>query len=158
MVLKLYCVLPYDNTLLKGDDYMMLVPRRNNFDLFDDFFRDDFFNRKESNLMKTDIKECKDKYIIEMDLPGYEKDNINLSLKDGYLSISAKVEKEENEDKEEKFVRKERFYGECSRSFYVGDNLTEEDIKAEFKNGILKIDVPKKQESKQEETKYIEIK
>lgn len=136
---------------------MMLVPRRNNFDLFDDFFRDDFFNKKENNLMKTDIKEKKDKYIIEMDLPGYEKENINLSLKDGYLSVTAKVENENNED-EEKFVRRERFFGECSRSFYVGDSLTEEDIQAEFKNGILKIDVPKKEEKKEEETKYIEIK
>ena len=135
----------------------MLVPRRNNFDLFDDFFRDDFFNRKENNLMKTDIKESKDKYIIEMDLPGYDKENINLSLKDGYLSISAKVEKEENENEEEKFIRKERFFGECSRSFYVGDRVTEEDIHAEFKNGILKINVPKKDE-REEETKYIEIK
>ena len=135
----------------------MLVPRRNDFDLFDDFFRDDFFNRKENNLMKTDIKESKDKYIIEMDLPGYDKENINLSLKDGYLSISAKVEKEENENEEEKFIRKERFFGECSRSFYVGDRVTEEDIHAEFKNGILKINVPKKDE-REEETKYIEIK
>lgn len=137
---------------------MMLMPRRNSFDLFDDLFRDDFFSKKENNLMKTDIKESKDKYIIEMDLPGYEKENINLSLKDGYLSVSAKVEKEENDDEEEKFVRRERFFGECSRSFYVGDNLTEEDINAEFKNGILKISVPKKEENKEEETKYIEIK
>ena len=137
--------------------YMMLVPRRN-FDLFDDFFKDDFFNKKETSLMKTDIKETKDNYLIEMDLPGYDKDNINLSLKDGYLSISAKVEKEENENEEEKYVRKERFYGECSRSFYVGDNLTEEDISAEFKNGILKITVPKKEEKQSDETKYIEIK
>ena len=135
---------------------MMLVPHRD-FDLFDDFFKGDFFPKKE-NLMKTDIKETKDNYLIEMDLPGYDKDNINLSLKDGYLSISAKVEKEENENEEEKYVRKERFYGECSRSFYVGDNLTEEDISAEFKNGILKITVPKKEEKPSNETKYIEIK
>ena len=159
IVLMLYYVLPFDNTLKrKEDDYMMLVPRRNDFDLFDDFFRDDFFNKKEKSLMKTDIKETKDKYIIEMDLPGFEKENINLSLKDGYLSISAKVEKEENENSEEKFVRRERFSGECSRSFYIGDTVTEEDIHAEFKNGILRIDVPKKEERKEEETKYIEIK
>ena len=137
---------------------MMLMPRRNNFDLFDDFFRDDFFNKKENNLMKTDIKDCKDKYIIEMDLPGYQKDNINISLKDGYLTVSAKVEKNDEEKEEEKFVRRERFYGECSRSFYVGDDVTEEDIDAEFKNGILKVDIPKKEERKEEETKYIEIK
>ena len=136
---------------------MMLVPRRN-FDLFDDFFKDDFFTKKETNLMKTDIKETKDNYLIEMDLPGYSKENINLSLKDGYLTISANVEKETNENEEEKYVRQERFYGECSRSFYVGDDLTEEDINAEFKNGILKITIPKKEEKKSDETKYIEIK
>ena len=136
---------------------MMLVPRRD-FDLFDDFFKDDFFQKKETNLMKTDIRETKDSYIIEMDLPGYSKDNINLSLKDGYLNISAKVEKEKNENEESKYVRKERYYGECSRSFFVGDNLKEEDINAEFKDGILKIDVPKKEEKPSDETKYIEIK
>lgn len=136
---------------------MMLVPRRN-FDLFDDFFKDDFFNKKENSLMKTDIKETKDNYLIEMDLPGYEKENINLSLKDGYLTISANVHKETNENDEEKYLRQERFYGECSRSFYVGDNLTEEDINAEFKNGILKITVPKKEDKSSDETKYIEIK
>ncbi len=140
--------------------YMMLVPRRNNFDLFDNFFADDeFFPKKEHHLMRTDIKEKKDKYIIEMDLPGYSKENINLELNDGYLMVSAKVEKENNHDEPEKFVRRERFYGECSRSFYVGSDITEEDIEAEFKNGILKIDVPKKEiEEKTEETKKIEIK
>ena len=139
---------------------MMLVPRRNSFDLFDNFFGDDdFFPKKERNLMKTDIKEKKDKYIIEMDLPGYSKENINLELNDGYLMVSAKVERENNHDEPEKFVRRERFYGECSRSFYVGSDITEEDIEAEFKNGILKIDVPKKEiEEKTEETKKIEIK
>ena len=139
---------------------MMLVPRRNNFDLFDNFFGDDdFFPKKEHSLMKTDIKEKKDKYIIEMDLPGYEKDNINIALNNGYLEVSAKVEKEDNEENEEKFVRRERVYGECSRSFYVGEDIKEEDIEAEFKNGILKIDVPKKEElEKEPEIKKITIK
>ena len=139
---------------------MMLVPRRNSFDLFDNFFGDDdFFSKKERNLMKTDIKEKKDKYIIEMDLPGYEKENINLELKNGYLEISAKVEREDNSDDDEKFVRRERFFGECSRSFYVGEDITHEDINAEFKNGTLKIEVPKKEEQeKLSETKKIEIK
>lgn len=136
---------------------MMLVPRRR-FDLFDDFFNDDdFFSRKQPSLMKTDIREKKDKYLIDVDLPGFEKENIKLSLNDGYLEISAKVEKEDNSD-EEKMVRQERFYGECSRSFYVGDEIKEEDINAEFKNGILKIEIPKKEEKKLPETKQIEIK
>ncbi|MBR3230041.1 MAG: Hsp20/alpha crystallin family protein [Bacilli bacterium] len=136
----------------------MLMPRRD-FDLFDNFFRDDdFFTKKQNSLMKTDVKEMKDKYEIKIDLPGYEKENINLSLNNGYLEISAKMNKEENEE-EEKYVRRERFVGECSRSFYVGDDITEEDINAEFKNGILKIDVPKKEnEDDQKEIKQIEIK
>ena len=139
---------------------MMMIPRkRNEFDLFDDFFgRDDFFPRRESQIMKTDIKEKKDKYIIEMDLPGYEKENISLELKDGYLEVSAEVHKEENSDENEKFIHKERFYGECSRSFYVGDQIKEDDIKAEFKNGILTIDVPKKDSNEAlPESKKIEI-
>ncbi len=138
---------------------MMLVPRRNSFDLFDNFFGDDdFFPKKEFNLMKTDIKEKKDKYTIEMDLPGYEKENISLELKDGYLEVSAEVHKEENSDENEKFIHKERFYGHCSRNFYVGDQIKEEDIKAEFKNGILTIDVPKKDQNEAlPESKKIEI-
>ena len=137
---------------------MMLVPRRNSFDLFDDFFDDNFFTRKGKNLMKTDIRETSDKYIVDVDLPGFSKENINLSLDNGYLNISAKVDKEEKNE-EEKYVRQERFYGECSRSFYVGDDVKEEDIKAEFKNGILNIEVPKKAiETKAKEIKQIEIK
>ena len=137
---------------------MMLVPRRNSFDLFDDFFDNRFFPKKENNLMKTDIREKNDKYLVDIDLPGFEKENINLSLDNGYLNISAKVNKEENND-DEKFVRKERFYGECSRSFYVGEDIKEEDIQAEFKNGILKIEIPKKEiEDKAKEVKQIEIK
>ena len=137
---------------------MMLVPRRD-FDLFDDFFDDNFFSKKDKSLMKTDIRETKDKFIIDMDLPGFSKENINLSLKNGYLEINAKVEKEDNSEDEEKYLRKERFYGECSRSFYVGDDVTEEDIQAEFKNGILKIEVPKvNSEEKETEIKQIEIK
>ena len=137
----------------------MLVPRRSNFDLFDNFFDDDFFPKKERNLMKTDIKEKKDHYEIIMDLPGYEKENINLELNNGYLEISAKVEKEEDNSEEEKFVRRERFYGECARSFFVGEDISEEDINAEFKNGTLKVEIPKKEEkSELPETKKIEIK
>lgn len=138
---------------------MMLVPRRGNFDLFDDFFdEDEFLPKREKNLMKTDIKEDKNRYLLDIDLPGFEKENINLSLKDGYLNISAETKKEEKNN-DEKMVRRERFYGKCSRSFYVGDNIREEDIHAEFKNGILKIEVPKKEEIKNKDTiKRIEIK
>lgn len=140
---------------------MMLVPRRtSSFDLFDDFFRDDdFITRKQPNLMKTDIIETPDKYIIEVDLPGCEKENINLSLNDGYLEISSKIERTNDNSEDEKYIRKERYYGECTRSFYVGDNLDKEDISAEFKNGILTVEVPKKEEKKETpESRRIEIK
>ena len=143
---------------------MMLVPRNNNFDLFDEFFEDDFFPRheffskKERNLMKTDIKEKKDKYLLDIDLPGFEKENINISLDNGYLNIRAKMNKKEKND-DERIVRQERFYGECSRSFYVGEELTEKDIQAEFKNGILTIELPKTElENKSKEIKQIPIK
>lgn len=130
---------------------MMLPRRRNDLDLFDRMFLDDpfFSGERESKLMKTDIKEKKDKYIIEMDLPGYEKENISLEINDGYLMISAKTSQNKDEKEEGKYVRKERFIGECSRSFYIGDNIKEEDIKASFKNGTLKIEVPKKEERKE---------
>jgi HSP20 family molecular chaperone IbpA len=124
----------------------MLVPRRNSFDLFDNFFGDDdFFTRPEHHLMKTDIKEKKDKYLLDIDLPGFNKENIDISLNKGYLNIKAKVDKEEKNDEDEKFVRRERYYGECSRSFYVGEDINEDDIHAEFKNGILKVEIPKKE-------------
>lgn len=139
---------------------MMLVPRRNSFDLFDDFFEDEFSNKKVRNtLMKTDIKEKENCYLVDVDLPGFEKENINLSLNNGYLEINAKTVNENNENDDFRFVRKERFYGECSRSFYVGEDIREEDINAEFKNGILKIEIPKKEiEDKTPEVKQIEIK
>lgn len=139
---------------------MMLVPRNNSFSLFDDFFDDDIFsNSKRNSLMKTDIRETKNNYLIDIDLPGYEKQNISLSLNNGYLEIDAKIDQEENDEEDTKFVRRERYIGRCSRSFYVGDNITEEDIDAEFKNGILKISIPKKENAKtNEEIKQIEIK
>jgi len=138
-----------------------MIPRRKNeFDLFKDFFDgDDFFSRRESSIMKTDIKEKKDKYIIEMDLPGYEKENINISLDNEYLVITGKVVREDNSDEDDRYVHQERFYGECSRKFYVGDEITDQDISAEFKNGILKIEIPKKEEQiKDNIPKQIEIK
>ena len=144
---------------------MMLVPRKSSFDLFDDFFNDGFFpthetfSKREKNLMKTDIKEKKDKYVLDIDLPGFKKENINISLQDGYLSIHAKVDEDKKEEEEGKYVRQERFYGECSRSFYVGEEIKEEEIEAEFKNGILTVEVPKKKyEDKSKEIKQIPIK
>ena len=138
---------------------MMMIPRRNHFDLFDEMFRDPFFEGTESKVMKTDIKEKKDKYLIDIDLPGYEKENIKMEISDGYLTVHASVNKEVDDEKEKgKYVRKERYVGECSRSFYVGENVKEEEIKAKFKNGTLMIEVPKKDDKKElPEKKYIPI-
>jgi HSP20 family protein len=143
---------------LKELIFMMMIPRRHDFDLFDDVFGDSFFNEGESKLMKTDIKEKKDKYIIDIDLPGYEKEGIKLNIQDGYLTVHASVNKEEKDEEKGKFVRRERYSGACSRSFYVGESVKEEDIKAKFRNGTLTIEVPKKEEKKElPETKYIPI-
>ena len=91
-------------------------------------------------------------------MPGYEKENINIEIEDGYLTVHATVSKNTDEKEEGKFLPKERFSVECSRSFYVGDEVKEEDIKASFKNGTLKIEVPKKEEKKEKkDKKYIQI-
>ena len=144
---------------------MTLVPRNNNlgvslFDnMFDDFFKDPFFTRNNSvKVMKTDIQEKDDKYILDMDLPGYEKEDIKAQLKDGYLTISAQKNTSNDEkDEEGNYIRRERYCGKCSRSFYVGDSIKEEDIKANFNNGILQLSFPKDVARKDEETKYITI-
>ena len=136
---------------------MMLMPRV--FD--DDFFRDDFFNHRDKmslQLMKTDIQETEKEYLLEVDLPGYKKEDIKIDVSEGYLTINAKVNKEDNEE-EKNYVRRERFTGEVTRSFYVGEDIKEEEIKASFKNGILNLEVPKvNPEEKKSEKKYIEIK
>ena len=144
---------------------MTLVPRNNNlgvslFDnMFDDFFKDPFFTRNNSvKVMKTDIQEKDDKYILDMDLPGYDKEDIKAQLKDGYLTISAQKNTSNDEkDEEGNYIRRERYCGKCSRSFYVGDSIKEEDIKANFNNGILELTFPKEVPQKEEEMKYITI-
>ena len=144
---------------------MKLVPRNNNlgfslFDnMFDDMFRDPFFtNSNNTKLMKTDIQEKDNNYILDMDLPGYEKEDIKAQLKDGYLTITAqKNTSNDDKDEEGNYIRRERYCGKCSRSFYVGDGIKEEDIKANFNNGILELTFPKEVEQKAEEMKYITI-
>ncbi len=135
---------------------MMMIPK-SNFDLFDDIFGDQFFKRNETKLMKTDIKEADDKYIIDVDLPGYNKEDIKIDVTDGYLTINAKTSSDNKEEKN-KYVRRERYFGECSRSFYVGEDIQSEDINASFRNGILSLEIPKKEEQeKLPEKKYVEI-
>lgn len=138
--------------------YMMMIPRRSDFDLLDDIFRDPFFTTNESRLMKTDIKEKNNEYSIDMDLPGYEKENIKMSIEEGYLIVQASTTNEMDEKEEAKFVRRERYSGTCSRSFYIGEEIEVEDIKANFKNGILRVTIPKKEIKKTlPDKKYIKI-
>ncbi len=135
---------------------MMLMPRRNEMDLFDDMFSYPFFNMKENHLMKTDIKDLDGKYEIEIDLPGYKKEDIELEIDNGYLSITAN-RNEEKEEKKGKYIHQERFSGQCSRKFYIGENIKEDDIKAKFENGTLKLTLPKEKEIKKENKRNISI-
>ena len=134
---------------------MMIVPKRN-FDLFEDMFKDPFF-KGENKLMKTDIKENESSYIIDIEMPGFEKENIKIEVEDGYLNVLASIN-EDKDNNEGEYLRKERYYGECSRSFYVGDNIEVEDVRANYKNGILKLTIPKKEIKKEiPEKKYVQI-
>lgn len=147
----------------------MLRPSIFNDNVFDDFFELPFFDDRAErklyghnakNIMKTDIKEHKDGYELEIDLPGFHKDEIQAELKDGYLNISAakQLNQDEKEKESGKYIRRERYSGSCQRSFYVGDEITQEDIKAEFKHGILKLFVPKKEAKPEvEQRKFVSI-
>lgn len=134
----------------------MLATYRNNF--FDDLFDTPFFTRSEQNMMKTDIKENDGSYELTVDLPGIKKENIKAELNDGYLVITAENNTSNDEkDDNGKYIRRERYQGSYSRSFYVGDSITEEDIKAKFENGTLTLDIPKKEALPEKQTKYIAI-
>ena len=142
----------------------MLLPRTFADDWFDDFDKE-FFGKKNPlygkhsrNVMKTDVRETDDSYEVDIDLPGFKKDEINAQLKNGYLTISAAkgLDKDEK-DKKGNYIRKERYAGSMSRSFYVGENLRQEDIKAKYEHGILKLCLPKEQPKAVEENKYIAI-
>ena len=140
----------------------MLVPSIFGEDLFDTFF-DDFKRPARSNtninVMRTDIKETDAGFELDIDLPGYKKEDVQAELKDGYLTISAKTNTtREEKDENGKYIRKERYSGSCSRSFYVGEQLEQEDIKARFEDGILKVMVPKKEAKPAvEENRYMTI-
>lgn len=154
---------------------MMLRPatfRNSYFDnMFDDFFRNDFWgpmvrpakaqgNLPEFRAMKTDIREHDGGYEIEMNLPGFAKEDVKAELKDGYLTVTASHNTENEEKNEnEKYIRRERYSGHYQRSFYIGEDLTEEDIHAAFKDGVLSLSIPKKEPEvpAEEEAKYISI-
>lgn len=139
---------------------MLMMPRRYGGDWFDQVFRSPFFaNVDGDGSMRTDIQELDEKYLLNIDIPGFEKEDIKAELKDGYLTVMAeKNESNEEKDKAGNYIRRERYYGKCQRSFYVGDGITQEDIKGAFKNGTLSLEIPKK-DAKQIEQKnnYIAI-
>ena len=148
----------------------MLMPSIFGENLFDDDwmdfpFKDEFWGKKNplygkhaQNMMKTDIRETDGSYELDVDLPGFKKDEIQLELNDGYLTISAEkgLDKEEK-DKKDKYIRRERYAGSMSRTFYVGESVTENDIHAKYENGILTLDVPKEEAKKVPEKRYISI-
>ncbi|HIZ07835.1 MAG TPA: Hsp20/alpha crystallin family protein [Candidatus Eubacterium avistercoris] len=147
----------------------MMMPSIFGENLFDDWmdfpFEKDFFGGKNplygknaKNMMKTDVRETENGYELDIDLPGFKKDEITAQLKDGYMTISASkgLDKDEK-DKEGRYIRRERYAGAMSRSFYVGEGVTEEDIHAKYEDGILKLSVPKKDKKAVEQKKYISI-
>ena len=148
----------------------MLLPSVFRESLFDNFLEDfafptfgntekQLYGKQGKNLMKTDVKEMNGAYELEMELPGYAKEDVTAQLKDGYLTIQAS-RNATNDEKDEKgnYIRRERYIGQCSRSFYVGETVKQEDIRAKFENGILKLTVPKIEEQKPvEENKFIAI-
>lgn len=137
---------------------MMLLPRGNEFDLLGEVFKDPFFSERENKIMKTDIRENDKQYLIDIDLPGYSKEDIKIEVDEGYLTVQAEVSSTKEEKENGTFVRRERYKGNCSRSFYVGKDVKSEEIKATFKNGILALEVPKKDAEKEiPEKKYIQI-
>jgi HSP20 family molecular chaperone IbpA len=148
---------------------MLYTPSILRTNLFNDLFDDDFFTRpfghldsfqgNAGELMRTDVREDKDVYELQMSLPGIDKKDIKASLKDGYMTISASTSNSNDEkDKNHHYIRRERYQGSVSRTFYVGEAVKEEDIKAKYENGILTLTVPKKvEEPKVEEQKYIAI-
>ena len=146
----------------------MLMPSIFGENLFDDFF-DDFYrpvtktghraSLPVNTVMKTDVRETENGFELDIDLPGYKKEDVQAQLKDGYMTITAAAKKSNDEkDEQGRYIRRERYAGTCSRSFYVGDQITEEDIKAKFEDGILKVSIPKKEAKPEvEENKYIAI-
>ena len=147
----------------------MLAPSIFEERLFDDLFNfPDFrdlnhmerklYGRHADRLMKTDVKEEDNQYVVSIDLPGFSKEDINLELNEGYLTISAsKNMNNDKNDKKGRLIRQERYSGSMQRSFYVGDQITEEDVKASFKHGVLSLTLPKKEQQKLPEKKHIMI-
>ena len=148
--------------------YLPTIFGENLMDVFDDFDRSFFrglgdaermlYGKHGQNIMKTDVKETEDAYEVDVDLPGFRKDDIHLELNNGYLTISTEKSLEKDEkNKQGKMLRQERYAGTMQRSFYVGEEITEEDVKASFEDGVLHLIVPKKDARKVPERKTILI-
>lgn len=143
----------------------MLMPSIFRTNVFDDFFEDPFKDfarvpaRPQNELMRTDVKELDNGFELSIALPGVKKEDIAAEINDGYLTISATTSTNKDEKNADgKYIRRERFYGSAKRSFYVGEDITEEDIKAKYEDGILTLDIPKKEAKPVvEEKKYINI-
>lgn len=137
------------------EDLMSMdLPRFSDLDVIDK----KLYGKRAGRIMNTDVKEHDDRYEVDIDLPGFKKDEISVMLHNGYLSISAdKGLKEEEKDKQGKLIRQERYAGAMHRSFYVGDQLTEEDVKAKFEDGVLRLNIPKKEAKKLPEKRTIHI-
>ncbi len=140
----------------------MLVPRifgGNPFDDFGDFPFGGLTRYNANTLMKTDVKENDKGYALTIDMPGIDKEDVKAELRDGYLTVRVESNySNDDRDSEGRYIRRERHYGSCSRSFYVGNSVTQDEIKASFKNGTLKLTVPKKEEHKSIEAgNYIKI-
>ena len=149
-------------------NYLPTVFGENLVDVFDDFDRNFFrgfgnidhtlYGKHAQNLMKTDVKETEDGYEVDVDLPGFKKEEISLELNNGYLTISTEKSLEKDkENKKGKMLRQERYSGVMQRSFFVGEHLTEEDIKASYDSGVLHVIIPKKDAPKAPEKKTILI-
>ena len=142
----------------------MLMTRLFGENLLDDFFdmptmKGFGLSRMDQNLMSTDVKETHNGYEVSINLPGFKKEDIKAELKDGYLMIQASTDtSKEDKDEKKKYIRKERYSGSCSRSFYVGNSVSESDIKAKFDNGVLTLDIPKVEKAPEvEQKRYVEI-
>lgn len=120
--------------------------------------RNPLYGKHAKNLMRTDVRETETSYELDVDLPGFKKEDIKATVENGYLTISAAKGLEKNEEgKKGEFIRRERYTGECSRSFYIGEDINENEIQAKFEDGILKLSVPKKEVQQVETKKFIAI-
>ena len=150
----------------------MLMPSIFGENLFDDFFTPFYYDDKDEkkaekklyghraqNLLRTDIKETKEGYELVVDVPGFKKDEVKVALKDGYLTVSAAkgLDEEEDDRKTGRYIRRERYAGSMSRSFYVGEHVTAEQVHPKYENGILTFEIPKNKEPIEEKEKFIAI-